>query len=213
METVPFGSQNVALPLALSSLKGEELPQKNDSYGSQRIYYTSGFHSFLPSQRQQMHRKGAQQACTVMLSFPLKQHVLCCKYSPQLVLITPSCWSDSVPFPIKAYSIVEQESVFFVLNLTLLLVRKQRFQFNPLPFYLLERADFHIAPYCIVYESVLTSRFISTVFFIRRRWFSCPAPWFRLSVCAGFHFKRYYLVYEEWAVSMLKRPLIFVKRC
>jgi len=37
METVPFSSQNVALPLALSSLKGEELPRKNDSYGSQRI--------------------------------------------------------------------------------------------------------------------------------------------------------------------------------
>lgn len=102
--------------------------------------------------------------------------------------------------------------MFFVLNLTLLLVRKQRFQFNPLPFYLLERADFHIVPYSIVYESVLTSRFISTVLFIRRRWSSCPAPWYRLSVCAGFHFKRYYLVYEEWAVSMLKRPLIFVKR-
>lgn len=183
METVPFGSQNVALPLALSSLKGEELPRKNDSYGSQRIYYTSGFHSFLPFKRQQMHRKGAQQACTVMLSFPLKQHVLCCKYSPQLVLITPSCWLDSVAFPIKSYGIVEQESVFF-----------------------------YIKPYCIVYESVLTSLFIPTVFFIRRRWFSYPAPWFRLSVCAGFHFKRYSLVYEEWVVSMLKRPLIFVKR-
>ena len=102
--------------------------------------------------------------------------------------------------------------MFFVLNLTLLLVRKQRFQFNPLPFYLLERADFHIVPYSIVYESVLTSRFISTVLFIRRRRFSYPAPWFRLSVCAGFHFKRYSLVYEEWVVSMLKRPLIFVKR-
>ena len=86
-------------------------------------------------------------------------------------------------FPIKAYSIVEQESVVF-----------------------------YIKPYCIVYESVLTSLFIPIVFFIRRRWSSCPAPWFRLSVCAGFHFKRYYLVYEEWAVSMLKRPLIFVKR-
>jgi len=47
METVPFSSQKVALPLALSSLKGEELPRKNDSYGSQRICYTSGFHSFL----------------------------------------------------------------------------------------------------------------------------------------------------------------------
>ena len=115
-------------------------------------------------------------------------------------------------FPIKSYCIVEQESVFFVLNLTLLLVRKQRFQFNPLPFYLSERADFHIVPYSLVYESVLTSRFIPTVLFARRRWSSCPAPWFRLSVCAGFHFKRYYLVYEEWAVSMLKRPLIFVKR-
>ena len=63
----------------------------------------------------------------------------------------------------------------------------------------------------MVYESVLTSRFIPTVLFIRRRWFSCPAPWFRLSVCAGFHFRCYYLVYEEWAVSMLKRPLICVK--
>ena len=115
-------------------------------------------------------------------------------------------------FPIKSYCIVEQESVFFVLNLTLLLVRKQRFQFNPLPFYPSERADSHIVPYCIVYEGVLTSLFIPIVFFIRRRWFSCPAPWFCLSLCAGFHFKRYYLVYEEWAVSMLKRPLIFVKR-
>ena len=57
---------------------------------------------FLPSQRRQMHRKGTQQACYIMQSFPLKQHVLCCKYSPQLVLITPSCWSDSVPFPVKA---------------------------------------------------------------------------------------------------------------
>jgi len=102
METVPFSSRNVTLPLALSSLKGEELPRKNDSYGSQRIYYTSGFHSFLPFKKHQTYCKGAQQACTVMLSFPLKQHVLCCKYSPQLVLITPSCWSDSVPFPIKA---------------------------------------------------------------------------------------------------------------
>jgi len=113
METVPFSSQKVALPLALSSLKGEELPRKNDSYGSQRIYYTSGFHSFLPSQRQQMHRKGAQQACTVMLSFPLKQHVLCCKYNPQLVLITPSCWSDSVPFPIKPSRFISQIAWLF----------------------------------------------------------------------------------------------------
>lgn len=70
-----------------------------------------------------MHRKGAQQACTVMLSFPLKQHVLCCKYNPQLVLITPSCWLDSVAFPIKSYSIVEQESVVFILNLTVLFMR------------------------------------------------------------------------------------------
>ena len=163
-----------------------------------------------------------------MLSFPLKQHVLCCKYNPQLVLITPSCWLDSVPFPIKASHFISQiawlfllkptvllskKAWFFILNLTVLLVRKQRFQFNPLPFYPSERADSHIVPYCIVYESVLTSRFISTVLFIRRRWFSYPAPWFRLSVCAGFHFKRYHLVYEEWAVSMLKQPLIFVKRC
>lgn len=127
METVPFGSQNVALPLALSSLKGEELPRKNDSYGSQRIYYTSGFHSFLPSQRQQMHRKGAQQACTVMLSFPLKQHVLCCKYSPQLVLITPSCWSDSVAFHIKAIRFISWEAWLFLLNPTVLLSKKACF--------------------------------------------------------------------------------------
>lgn len=197
METVPISSQNVALPLALSSLKGEELPRKNDSYGSQRIYYTSGFHSFLPFKRQQMHRKGAQQACTVMLSFPLKQHVLCCKYNPQLVLITPSCWSDNVAFPVKASRFISQIACRFLLKPTILLSKK---------------ACFYIKPYCIVYESVLTSLFIPTVFFIRRRWFSCPAPWFRLSVCAGFHFRCYYLVYEEWAVSMLKRPLIFVKR-
>ena len=127
METVPFGSQNVALPLALSSLKGEELPRKNDSYGSQRIYYTSGFHSFLPSQRQQMHRKGAQQACTVMLSFPLKQHVLCCKYNPQLVLITPSCWLDSVPFPIKASHFISQIAWLFLLKPTVLLSKKAWF--------------------------------------------------------------------------------------
>lgn len=127
METVPFSSQNVALPLALSSLKGEELPRKNDSYGSQRIYYTSGFHSFLPSQRQQMHRKGAQQACTVMLSFPLKQHVLCCKYNPQLVLITPSCWLDSVPFPIKASHFISQIAWLFLLNPTVLLSKKAWF--------------------------------------------------------------------------------------
>lgn len=136
METFPFSSQNVALPLALLSLKGEELPRKNDSYGSQRIYYTSGFHSFLPSQRQQMHRKGAQQACTVMLSFPLKQHVLCCKYSPQLVLITPSCWSENVVLHIKAIRFISQKAWFSILIPTVLLVRKQRFQFNPLPFYL-----------------------------------------------------------------------------
>ncbi len=129
METFPFGSQNVALPLALSSLKGEELPRKNDSYGSQRIYYTSGFHSFLPSQRQQMHRKGAQQACTVMLSFPLKQHVLCCKYSPQLVLITPSCWSDSVAFHIKAIRFVGQKTRFFILKPSVLSVGKHGFSY------------------------------------------------------------------------------------
>ena len=78
---------------------------------------------FLPSQRRQMHRKGAQQAYTVMLSFPLKQHVFCRKYSPLIVLITPSCWSDSVPFPVKASNIVEQESVFFILPLTALFIR------------------------------------------------------------------------------------------
>ena len=127
METVPFSSQNVALPLALSSLKGEELPRKNDSYGSQRIYYTSGFHSFLPSQRQQMHRKGAQQACTVMLSFLLKQHVLCCKNSPQLVLITPSCWSDNVAFPVKASRFISQIAWLFLLKPTVLLSKKAWF--------------------------------------------------------------------------------------
>lgn len=129
METVPFSSQNVALPLALSSLKGEELPRKNDSYGSQRIYYTSGFHSFLPSQRQQMHRKGAQQACTVMLSFLLKQHVLCCKYSPQLVLITLSCWSDSVVFHIKAIRFISREAWLFILIPAVLLVGKRGFSY------------------------------------------------------------------------------------
>ena len=187
METVPFGSQKVALPLALSSLKGEELPRKNDSYGSQRIYYTSGFHSFLPSQRRRMHRKGAQQACFVTLSFPLKQHVLCCKYSPQLVLITPSCWSDSVvfhinlpfcwpgnvAFHIKAYSIVEQESVFFVLNLTLLLVRKQRFQFNPLPFYLSEGDGSHIQLHGFVYQCVLAFISNATTLFMKSGRFPC----------------------------------------
>ena len=129
METFPFSSQNVALPLALSSLKGEELPRKNDSYGSQRIYYTSGFHSFLPSQRQQMHRKGAQQACTVMLSFPLKQHVLCCKYNPQLVLITPSCWSDNVAFPVKASRFISQIAWLFLLKPAVLSVRKRAFSY------------------------------------------------------------------------------------
>lgn len=127
METVPFSSQKVALPLALSSLKGEELPRKNDSYGSQRIYYTSGFHSFLPSQRQQMHRKGAQQACYIMQSFPLKQHVLCCKYSPQLVLITPSCWSDSVAFHIHPYRLVGQIACLFLLKPAILLSKKACF--------------------------------------------------------------------------------------
>ena len=87
-------------------------------------------------------------------------------------------------FHIKAYSIVEQESVFFVLNLTLLLVRKQRFQFNPLPFYLSERADFHIAPYCIVYESVLTSRFIPTVFIYQEEMVLMSRPMVSfISVC------------------------------
>ena len=127
METVPFSSQNVALPLALSSLKGEELPRKNDSYGSQRIYYTSGFHSFLPFKKHQTYCKGAQQACTVMLSFPLKQHVLCCKYSPQLVLITPSCWSDSVPFPIKASHFISQIACLFLLKPAVLSVRQRGF--------------------------------------------------------------------------------------
>lgn len=127
METVPFSSQNVALPLALSSLKGEELPRKNDSYGSQRIYYTSGFHSFLPFKKHQTYCKGAQQACTVMLSFPLKQHVLCCKYSPQLVLITPSCWSDSVVFHIKAIRFISQEAWFSILIPTVLLSKKACF--------------------------------------------------------------------------------------
>ena len=127
METVPFSSQNVALPLALSSLKGEGLPRKNDSYGSQRIYYTSGFHSFLPFKKRQTYRKGAQQACSVMLSFPLKQHVLCCKYSPQLVLITPSCWSDSVAFPIKASRFISQIACLFLLNLAVLSVRQRGF--------------------------------------------------------------------------------------
>ena len=127
METVPFSSQNVALPLALSSLKGEELPRKNDSYGSQRIYYTSGFHSFLPFKRQQMHRKGAQQACTVMLSFLLKQHVLFRKYSPQLVLITLSCWSDSVVLHIKASRFISQIAWLFLLNPTVLLSKKAWF--------------------------------------------------------------------------------------
>lgn len=127
METVPFSSQNVALPLALSSLKGEELPRKNDSYGSQKIYYTSGFHSFLPFKRQQMHRKGAQQACTVMLSFLLKQHVLFRKYSPQLVLNTLSCWSDSVVFHIKAIRFISREAWLFLLNPTVLLSKKAWF--------------------------------------------------------------------------------------
>ena len=127
METVPFSSQNVALPLALSSLKGEELPRKNDSYGSQRIYYTSGFHSFLPFKKRQTYCKGAQQACTVMLSFPLKQHVLCCKYNPQLVLITPSCWLDSVPFPIKASRFISQIAWLFLLKPTVLLSKKAWF--------------------------------------------------------------------------------------
>ena len=74
-----------------------------------------------------MHRKGAQQACTVMLSFPLKQHVLCCKYSPQLVLITPSCWSDSVAFPIKASRFISQIAWLFLLKPTVLLSKKAWF--------------------------------------------------------------------------------------
>lgn len=123
-----------------------------------------------------------------------------------------SYFVNTAPCLFKSHCIVGQKTWFFILIPTVLLVRKQRFQFNPLPFYLSERADFHIVPYSIVYESVLTSRFIPTVLFIRRRRFSCPAPWFCWSVCAGFHFKRYSLVYEEWVVSMLKRPLIFVKR-
>jgi len=155
METVPFGSQNVALPLALSSLKGEELPRKNDSYGSQRIYYTSGFHSFLPFKKHQTYCKGAQQACTVMLSFLLKQHVLCCKYNPQLVLITPSCWSDNVAFPIKAYSIVEQESVVFILNLTVLFMRACWLPCLSLPFSLSGGDGSHIQPHGFVCQCVL----------------------------------------------------------
>ena len=173
METVPFSSQNVALPLALSSLKGEELPRKNDSYGSQRIYYTSGFHSFLPSQRQQMHRKGAQQACTVMLSFPLKQHVLCCKYNHQLVLITPSCWSDSVAFPIKAYNIVEQESVVFILNLTVLFMRACWPPCLSLPFSLSEGDGSHVQPHGFVCQCVLVFISNATALFMKRGWFPC----------------------------------------
>ena len=173
METVPFSSQKVALPLALSSLKGEELPRKNDSYGSQRICYTSGFHSFLPSQRQQMHCKGAQQASTVMLSFPLKQHVLCCKYNPQLVLITPSCWSDSVPFPIKAYSIVEQESVVFILNLTVLFMRACWLPCLSLSFSLSGGDGSHVQPHSFVCQCVLGFISNATILFMKSGRFPC----------------------------------------
>ncbi len=127
METVPFGSRNVTLPLALLSLKGEELPRKNDSYGSQRIYYTSGFHSFLPFKKRQTYCKGAQQACTVMLSFPLKQHVLFRKYSPQLVLNTLPCWSENEVLHIKAIRIISQKAWLFLLNPTVLLSKKACF--------------------------------------------------------------------------------------
>ena len=141
-----------------------------------------------------------------------KSHCIVGQKTWLCILNLPFCWSGSNVFSLTPYRFVGQKTWFFILNSAVLLVRKQGFQFNPLPFYLLERADFHIVPCSLVYESVLTSRFIPTVLFIRRRRFSYPAPWFRLSVCAGFHFRCYYLVYEEWAVSMLKRPLIFVKR-
>lgn len=127
METVPFSSQNVALPLALSSLKGEELPRKNDSYGSQRIYYTSGFHSFLPSQRKQMHRKGAQQACYIMQSFPLKQRVLFRKLQPPTCLNHTVLLSDSVPFPVKACRFISQIAWLFILKPAILLSKKAWF--------------------------------------------------------------------------------------
>lgn len=173
METVPFSSQNMALSLALSSLKGEELPRKNDSYGSQRIYYTSGFHSFLPFKKRQTYCKGAQQACTVMLSFPLKQHVLCCKYSPLIVLITPSCWLDSVPFPIKGCNIVEQGSEGLILTLTALFIRTCRLRCLSLPFYLSGEDDSHVQLHGFVYQCVLGFISDATTLFMKSGRFPC----------------------------------------
>ena len=40
---------------------------------------------FLPFKKRQTYCKGAQQACYIMQSFPLKQRVLFRKYSPLLV--------------------------------------------------------------------------------------------------------------------------------
>ena len=76
-----------------------------------------------------MHRKGARLADTITLSFLLKQHVLFRKYSPQLVLNTLSCWSDSVVFHIKAIRFISREAWLFILIPTVLLVRKRGFSY------------------------------------------------------------------------------------
>jgi len=76
-----------------------------------------------------MHRKGARLADTITLSFLLKQHVLFRKYSPQLVLNTLSCWSDSVVFHIKAIRFVGQKTRFFILKPSVLSVGKHGFSY------------------------------------------------------------------------------------
>ena len=102
-----------------------------------------------------------------------KSHCIVGQIAWFFILNLPFCWPGNVAFHIKAYSIVEQESVFFVLNLTLLLVRKQRFQFNPLPFYLPGGGGPHIQPHGFVYQCVLNFRSNVTALFMKRGWFPC----------------------------------------
>ena len=134
-------------------------------------------------------------------------------------LCYPFCWSsmsyfvNTAPSLFKSHCLVGQIAWLFILIPTVLLVRKQRFQFNPLPFCWSESKGYPANSYYFVGQKTWLFILNSAVLSVRKSWFSyCPLQsylWER----TDFSVYPYRFICQEEMVLMSSPMVSFVSVC
>ena len=129
----------------------------------------------------------------------------------------PFCWSsmsyfvNTAPFLFKSHCLVGQIVWFFILNSTVLLVRKQRFLFNPLPFCWSDSVAFHIKLYRFICQKELIFILSLAVLFMRACWLLGLSLLFYLSGGGGPHIQPHGFVCQRVLAFISDATTLFMK--